>query len=136
MEKIPSTLILHKFPDSADTQFASMQQTLAESPLEQFLGVTKYGEYQQAPVLNNFAFHRVEDLWDEPLDGSELDKEIVKEQDEIRIVVPVASTESPTRTTTSPDFTAWDDPKVHGQTLFYQISTGWPNCYGMVPGQN
>jgi hypothetical protein len=79
MEKIPSTLILHKRPDGADTRFASMRHPLTESPLEQFLGVTAHGNYRQAPALNNFAFDRIEDLWDEPLDVSGSDEEVTTE---------------------------------------------------------
>jgi hypothetical protein len=82
MEKIPSTLILHKRPDGADTSFASLRRPLADSPLQQWLGAVDNGKYQQAPALNNFAFDRVKDLWDEPVDDSDDDSEREEEDPE------------------------------------------------------
>jgi hypothetical protein len=85
MEKIPSTLILHKRPDGADTRFASLRRPLADSPLvQQWLGAVDNGEYQQAPALHNFAFDKIEDLWDEPVDDSDDDSEVEEEEENNR----------------------------------------------------
>jgi hypothetical protein len=80
MEKIPSTLILHKRPDGADTRFASLLRPLTDSPLQNWIGAIEYGEYRQAPALNNFAFNKIKDLWDEPLDDSDKSEEDVPEE--------------------------------------------------------
>ena len=48
MEKLPSTLVVHKKVDGADTQLATIRGPFLRSPLEQWLGVLQQGTYQQA----------------------------------------------------------------------------------------
>ena len=48
MEKIPSTVVLHKHVDGADTIFSTMAGPLAKNPLEKWLGVIIIGSYQAA----------------------------------------------------------------------------------------
>ena len=64
MEKIPSTMIVNKRMDSVDTRLAALEKPLVHNPLEQALGFYQYGRYVQAPSEADFAFDRVEDLWD------------------------------------------------------------------------
>lgn len=59
MEKIPSTLILRKRTDGADTRLASMRSPLAPNPLEKWLGVLECGSYRQAEGNPNWAFTRL-----------------------------------------------------------------------------
>jgi hypothetical protein len=70
--------------------------------------VIKHGEYRQAPVLNNFAFNQIEDLWDEPLDESNLDEEVVEEPARARANMPAACTASLKWTTPSPGITVYE----------------------------
>ena len=43
MEKIPSTMVLHKHVDGPDTILATMLGPLAKNPLKKWLGVTEEG---------------------------------------------------------------------------------------------
>jgi hypothetical protein len=71
MEKLPSTIVIHKRVDTLDTCFAKMEQNLAERPLEQTLGFIDFGRYQKADVNSDHAFVRVNDMWDEQVDADE-----------------------------------------------------------------
>jgi len=68
MEKLPSTLILHKCADGADTRFAATRQPLSRSPLEKWLGALDNGAYQQAAPERNFAFEPLANMWSEAAD--------------------------------------------------------------------
>ena len=63
MEKLPSTLVVHKKADSADTRLATMRGPFLRSPLEQWLGVLQQGTYQQAQGDPQWAFEPVASLW-------------------------------------------------------------------------
>ena len=79
MEKIPSTMIVNKRINSVDTRLAALEKPLVHNPLEQSLGFYQYGRYVQAPPEANFAFDRVEDLWDINL-ASDSDSEPEEEE--------------------------------------------------------
>jgi hypothetical protein len=68
MEKLPSTLILHKCADGADTRFAAARQPLSRSPLEKWLGALDNGAYRQAAPDRNFAFEPLVNMWTEAID--------------------------------------------------------------------
>jgi hypothetical protein len=67
MERIPSTVVIHKRLDSLDTRFAKMDQDLVNNPLEQNLGFFDFGKYHKAANDVDYAFVRVNEMWDEPL---------------------------------------------------------------------
>ena len=71
MEKIPSSLVIHKNLDTTDNRLASLESPLVENPLEQNLGFEFFGKYIQAPENSDFAFDRVEDLWNVELEDSD-----------------------------------------------------------------
>ena len=48
MEKIPSTIVLYKYVDVADTIFATISGPLANNPLGKWLVVIRRGTYQAA----------------------------------------------------------------------------------------
>ena len=48
MEKLPSTLVLHKRTDGADSRFAAMHRGLSRNPLSKWLGIPRYGAFQPA----------------------------------------------------------------------------------------
>ena len=79
MEKIPSSLVIHKNLDTTDTRLASLEGPLVQNPLEQNLGLEFFGKYIRAPEEANFAFDKIEDLWDIEVDDSE-DEEDPEEQ--------------------------------------------------------
>ena len=69
MEKLPSTLVLHKRADGADSRFAAMHRDLAQAPLTKWLGVPRYGSYQQADDEEPWAFEPLASMWsDEVVD--------------------------------------------------------------------
>jgi hypothetical protein len=84
MTRLPSTLILHKKIDGADTRFAQMDGELSNAPLQPWLGVLKHGAYNKAAADANWAFEPLESIWSETLDEetSESDGESTAEDDE------------------------------------------------------
>jgi hypothetical protein len=84
MTRLPSTLILHKKIDGADTCFAQMDGELSNAPLQPWLGVLKHGAYNKAAADANWAFEPLESIWSETLDEetSESDGESTAEDDE------------------------------------------------------
>jgi hypothetical protein len=65
MEKLPSTLILHRKVDGADTRFSQLHGEFADTPLYKWLGVLRHGAYQQAPSDSTWAFERLASMWTE-----------------------------------------------------------------------
>ena len=47
MENIPSTMVLHKHVDEADTRFSTMEGPLEINPLDKWIGVIIRGTYQE-----------------------------------------------------------------------------------------
>ena len=68
MEKIPSTLILHKKADGADTRFAQSRTPMSEAPLETWLGVLECGAYKQADNDPAWAFVKLDDMWSQEIE--------------------------------------------------------------------
>ena len=76
MEKIPSTIIVHKRADGPDTRLASLQSPMSPHPLENWLGILKPGTYKAAEPNKDFAFVKIEDMWsDEELEEDDSDQE-------------------------------------------------------------
>jgi hypothetical protein len=65
MEKLPSRVIIAKKADGADTRLAQLDQPLVTNPLEKFLGAHQFGTYDQNKDGKDYAFVRIEDLWQE-----------------------------------------------------------------------
>lgn len=63
LEKLPSTLVLHKMAYSADTRFLRMHGEFASNPLEKWLKILKQGSYQQANVNEKWAFEPLASMW-------------------------------------------------------------------------
>ena len=63
MDKIPSTMVLHKHVDGADHIFATMSGPLVKYPLEKFLGVIRIGTYQAESEDIRCLYEPVSDLW-------------------------------------------------------------------------
>jgi hypothetical protein len=75
MERIPSTLVIHKPPDGADTCLASMRHPLVNNPGQKWLGAIDSGAYQPAAPTEHHAFVKIEDMWSDPMDESEIEEE-------------------------------------------------------------
>jgi hypothetical protein len=69
MEKIPSSLVVHKRVDTTDTRFAQMEGQLASNPLEKNLGFFDFGKYTKAPDDAEFAFVKINEMWNEPIEA-------------------------------------------------------------------
>ena len=63
MEKITSTMVLHKNLDGADTRFSIMAGPLEKNLLVKWLGVIRRGIYQAASKDIRCAYEPVSDLW-------------------------------------------------------------------------
>ena len=71
MERIPSTLVIHKRLDGADTRMASMRHPLVNNPVQKWLGAINSGAYKPAAITEAHAFVKVEDMWSDPIDESD-----------------------------------------------------------------
>jgi hypothetical protein len=69
MEKLPSSLVVHKRVDTTDTRFAQMEGQLAANPLEKNLGFFDFGKYTKAPDDADFAFVKINEMWNEPIEA-------------------------------------------------------------------
>jgi hypothetical protein len=67
MEKLPSTIVIHKRVDTLDSRLAQMDGELANNPLEKNLGFFDFGKYTLAPDDAAFAFVKVNEMWNEPI---------------------------------------------------------------------
>ena len=63
MENIPSTMVLHKHVDGADTIFATVEGPLTKNHLEKWLGAIRIGTYQAAAEESRWAYESVYNLW-------------------------------------------------------------------------
>ena len=70
MNKIPSTLVVHKRLQGQDNTLASMETRLVQNPLEQALGFHEFGKYVQVPDQSKFAFDKIEDMWSQVVESS------------------------------------------------------------------
>ena len=61
MEKIPSTIVLHKHVDGGGTRFTTIVGPLAENLLEKLLGVIIRGTYQAAYEDSRWEYEPVYD---------------------------------------------------------------------------
>jgi chemotaxis protein histidine kinase CheA len=71
MEKLPSTIVIHKRVDTLDSRLAQMEGELANNPLEKNLGFFDFGKYTTAPQDAAFAFVKINDMWNEPIQAIE-----------------------------------------------------------------
>jgi hypothetical protein len=85
MEKIPSTLILHRRVDGADTRFSQLHGEFADTPLSKWLGVLRPGAYQQAPSDSTWAYESLASMWteDDALDDSDDDSSSDNDDDHV-----------------------------------------------------
>ena len=63
MEKIPSTMVLHKNVDGADTRFSTMEGPLTNNASGKWIGVVRIGTYRSASEDSRWAYEPVSDLW-------------------------------------------------------------------------
>lgn len=90
MEKLPSTLCVHKKVDGTDTRFIAMEHQQVGNPLEPSLGVHRFGRYQKNEqgdaADRRFAFVRLNDLWDEEVESSSSEEEDTEQGQEHPLV--------------------------------------------------
>ena len=67
MEKLTSSLVIHKRVATLDTRLAEMEGALVSNLLERILGFYDFGRYTKAPRDANFAFEKIADLWQEEI---------------------------------------------------------------------
>ena len=63
MKKIPSTIVLHKHVDGAETRFSTVAGPLENDPLGKCLGVIRRGTYQAAYKDIIWEYEPVSGLW-------------------------------------------------------------------------
>ena len=67
MERLPSSLVVHKRVATLDTKLAEMGGDMVSNPLERNLGFYDFGRYTTAPGDADYAFEKLNDLWDEEI---------------------------------------------------------------------
>jgi hypothetical protein len=74
---------LTKIPvDTADTRFMNATTELVHNPLEKSLGIFDFGKYAQADPTKEYAFIKVNEMWDEPIDNDTDEEEEDEEPNE------------------------------------------------------
>ena len=63
MEKIPTTIVIHKHVDGAYTRFSTMEGPLTNNPLGKWFAVFRRGTYQAASEDTMWTYKTVSDLW-------------------------------------------------------------------------
>jgi hypothetical protein len=96
MERTPSTLVIHKRPDGADTRLASMRHPLVNNPVQKRLGAIDSGAYQQAAPTEDHAFVKIEDMWSNPMDKSKDEDEATEPTMPPAVEPPAPKTGPPT----------------------------------------
>ena len=83
LTKIPSTVVVHKRVHTADNKMVEKLSGWANSPLERNLRIYDFGRYTKAPSTEEFAFVKINDMWNEELQesGSESDTNSISESD-------------------------------------------------------
>ncbi len=71
LERIPSSVVVHKRVDSSDTRLLQQTTELKDNPLEHNLGFFDFGKYHKAADDANFAFEKVGDLLAYDIDSDE-----------------------------------------------------------------
>jgi hypothetical protein len=69
MERIPSTLVLHKRTDGADSRFLALNQRPATAPLEKWLRVIECGAYKKAAEEEDYAFEKLANMWSNEMEN-------------------------------------------------------------------
>jgi hypothetical protein len=69
MEKLPSSIVIHKRVDTMDTRLSQIDGQLADNPLEKNLGFFDFGKYSLAPDDAKFAYVKVNEMWNEPIEA-------------------------------------------------------------------
>jgi hypothetical protein len=80
MERIPSSVVVHKRIDTCDTRWVQQHANLSDNPLEHNLGFFDFGKYHKAPDTAKYAFDKVGDLLGYDLDSD--DKEDNSKEEE------------------------------------------------------
>jgi hypothetical protein len=75
LTKLPSTLVIHKRVDTADTRFMETATELVHNPLERSLGIFDFGKYVTADPTREYTFIKVNEMWDEPIEESNDDSD-------------------------------------------------------------
>jgi hypothetical protein len=75
LTKLPSTLVIHKRVDTADTRFMETMTDLVHNPLERSLGIFDFGKYATADPTKEYAFVKLNEMWNEPIDDSDDESE-------------------------------------------------------------
>ena len=70
MEKLPSTMVIHKRMDTMDTRLATMKEPLVHNPLEKNLGFFDFGKFTRANPESDHAFDKIAALWNDELENS------------------------------------------------------------------
>ena len=69
MESIPSTLVLHRRTDGADSRFLAMNQRPATAPFEKWLRVIECGAYKKAAEDEDYAFKKLANMWSDEMEN-------------------------------------------------------------------
>jgi hypothetical protein len=64
MQKLPSTLVIHKHTDGADANWAAYRNAFSPAPLQHTLGAVEFGEFKKIEG-EEWAFEKIEQLWQE-----------------------------------------------------------------------
>jgi hypothetical protein len=88
MEKLPSMIVIHKRVDTLDSRLVQMKGQLANNPLKMNLGFFNFGKYTLAPDDAVFAFIKINDMWNEPIQAVMNSEEESSEEETEKTIAP------------------------------------------------
>jgi hypothetical protein len=71
LERILSSMVVHKQMDTCDTRWVQQHANLSFNPLEHNLGFFDFGRYHKVPDTAKYAFDKVDDLLGYDLDSDD-----------------------------------------------------------------
>jgi hypothetical protein len=104
IEKLPSTVVIHKRVDTLDSRLAQMDGQLSNNPLEKNLGFFDFGKYTKAPESEDYAFVKINEMWNEPIEATLHSEEEISDEEEVNDTRTAEDT--PTETTQEATATA------------------------------
>jgi hypothetical protein len=82
LTKLPLTIVIHKRVETADTIFMERAATLVHNRLEKSRGLFNFGKYVTADPTKEYAFVKIREMWDEPVEDSREEEEEGESEDE------------------------------------------------------
>ena len=103
MERIPTTVVVHKIAQGADSSYATLNRPYIPNPVEQTFGPHQFGVYRPPLKARPFAFEQIENIWgvEEDIDTTTIEQDTAPRESEDEIILETNNTQA--NAETNPD---------------------------------